>query len=219
MSRGITLARALIHQGHRVLYREAHVLLDELADAALAGTRRERMTKLAAVLFLIIDDLAMRRLPGTAAEDLPRAHPAPLRGGQHTPHLESAGRGLGQNSSATSPPWARSSIASSTTPTGSAAGPRSWRMKEHASRQPPRHPDDHRGPPLGAGRVGDAIRAATAARRRDSPYPQTHAAFSPCTPLAPPRLAQRGAHAVGATPSRRPRPRWPVTRRPVAGFE
>src|SRR5206468_9546625 len=63
------LARPLIHLG-RVLYREAHVLLDELADAALAGTRRERMAKLAAVPFLIIDDLAMRKLPATAAEDL-----------------------------------------------------------------------------------------------------------------------------------------------------
>src|SRR5881397_1748747 len=64
------LARALIHQGHRVLYREAHILLDELADAALAGTRRDRMAKLAAVPLLIIDDLAMRKLPATAAEDL-----------------------------------------------------------------------------------------------------------------------------------------------------
>src|SRR5438093_4432045 len=64
------LGRALIQQGHRVLYREAPVLLEDLADAALAGTRRERMAKLAAVPFLILDDLAMRRLPATAAEDL-----------------------------------------------------------------------------------------------------------------------------------------------------
>src|SRR5207245_1654367 len=62
------LGRALIQQGHRVLYREAHVLLEDLADATLAGTRRERMAKLAAVPFLILDDLAMRRLPATAAE-------------------------------------------------------------------------------------------------------------------------------------------------------
>ena len=41
----------------------ALLLQDEL-------TRRERMTKLAAVPFLIIDDLGMRKLPATAAEDL-----------------------------------------------------------------------------------------------------------------------------------------------------
>jgi len=32
---------AVIQQGHRVLYREAHGLLDELADAQLAGTRKD----------------------------------------------------------------------------------------------------------------------------------------------------------------------------------
>jgi DNA replication protein DnaC len=31
---------AVIQQGHRVLYREAHALVDELADAQLAGTRK-----------------------------------------------------------------------------------------------------------------------------------------------------------------------------------
>ena len=32
---------AVIQQGHRVLYREAHTLVDELADAQLAGTRKD----------------------------------------------------------------------------------------------------------------------------------------------------------------------------------
>jgi hypothetical protein len=31
---------AVIQQGHSVLYREAHTLVDELADAQLAGTRK-----------------------------------------------------------------------------------------------------------------------------------------------------------------------------------
>ena len=35
---------AVIQQGHRVLYREAHVLLEELADAQLAGTRKDYLT-------------------------------------------------------------------------------------------------------------------------------------------------------------------------------
>jgi DNA replication protein DnaC len=61
---------AVIQQGHRVLYREAHVLLDELADAQLAGTRKHYLTQVTTVPLLLIDDLGMRRLPHTAAEDL-----------------------------------------------------------------------------------------------------------------------------------------------------
>jgi DNA replication protein DnaC len=61
---------AAIQQGHRVVYREAHGLLDELADAQLAGTRKPYLTHLTTVPLLIVDDLAMRKLPPTAAEDL-----------------------------------------------------------------------------------------------------------------------------------------------------
>ena len=56
--------------GCRVLYREAHVLLDELAEAVVDGTRREFMEALTTVPLLIIDDSGMRKLPLTAAEDL-----------------------------------------------------------------------------------------------------------------------------------------------------
>lgn len=61
---------AVIQQGYRVLYREAHVLLEELADAQLAGERKLYIERVAAVPLLIIDDLGMRKLPATAAEDL-----------------------------------------------------------------------------------------------------------------------------------------------------
>ncbi|MGH7417369.1 MAG: IS21-like element helper ATPase IstB [Candidatus Rokuibacteriota bacterium] len=61
---------AVIQQGHRVLYRETHALLDDLAEAQLAGTRKEYVTDLTTVPLLIIDDLGMRKLPHTAAEDL-----------------------------------------------------------------------------------------------------------------------------------------------------
>ena len=64
------IGHAAIQQGYRVRYTEAHGLLDELADATLDGTRREKMTELATVPLLIIDDLGMRKLPATAAEDL-----------------------------------------------------------------------------------------------------------------------------------------------------
>src|SRR5687768_4193633 len=64
------IGRAAIQQGYRVAYREAHTLLEELADAALDGTRKAVLADLATVPLLIIDDLGMRKLPHTAAEDL-----------------------------------------------------------------------------------------------------------------------------------------------------
>lgn len=64
------LGQAAIQQGYHVLYRETHTLLDELADAALDGTRKDCLEFLAAVPLLIIDDFGMRRLPLTAAEEL-----------------------------------------------------------------------------------------------------------------------------------------------------
>ena len=53
-----------------MLYREAHILLEELADATLDGKRKEFMELLTTVPLLIIDDLGMRKLPLTAAEEL-----------------------------------------------------------------------------------------------------------------------------------------------------
>src|SRR5215510_2271257 len=64
------IGQAAIQQGYRVLYRETHVLLDELAEAIADGTRKEFMESLTAVPLLIIDDFGMRKLPLTAAEDL-----------------------------------------------------------------------------------------------------------------------------------------------------
>lgn len=64
------IGHAAIQQGYRVLYRETHVLLDQLADAVIGGTRKEFMELLTGVPLLIIDDFGMRKLPATAAEDL-----------------------------------------------------------------------------------------------------------------------------------------------------
>jgi DNA replication protein DnaC len=64
------IGRAAIQQGYRVVYREAHVLIEELADATLDGTRKEYFADLSTVPLLIVDDLGMRKLPHTAAEDL-----------------------------------------------------------------------------------------------------------------------------------------------------
>lgn len=64
------IGHAAILQGHRVLYREAHVLLEELADAVVEGRRKKYMAELTVVPLLIVDDFGMRKLPLTAAEDL-----------------------------------------------------------------------------------------------------------------------------------------------------
>jgi DNA replication protein DnaC len=64
------IGQAAIQQGYRVIYRETHVLLDDLAEAVADGTRKEFMETLTVVPLLIIDDFGMRKLPLTAAEDL-----------------------------------------------------------------------------------------------------------------------------------------------------
>ncbi len=61
---------AVIQHGYRVLYREAHALVDELAEAQLAGTRKQFLAQVTTVPLLVLDDLGMKRLPHTAAEDL-----------------------------------------------------------------------------------------------------------------------------------------------------
>ena len=67
---GQAIGLAAIQQGYRVLYRETHTLLNDIAEAALDGTRKEQMERFSTVPLLIIDDLGMRKLPPTAAEDL-----------------------------------------------------------------------------------------------------------------------------------------------------
>lgn len=64
------IGRAAIQQGYRVVYREAHQLIEDIADATIDGTRKDLLADLTAVPLLIIDDLGMRKLPHTAAEDL-----------------------------------------------------------------------------------------------------------------------------------------------------
>ncbi|OGU20621.1 MAG: hypothetical protein A3K13_08030 [Gemmatimonadetes bacterium RIFCSPLOWO2_12_FULL_68_9] len=64
------IGHAVLPTGYRVAYREVHVLLEELAEAQLDGERKEYVHQMSTVPLLILDDLGMRRLPHTAAEDL-----------------------------------------------------------------------------------------------------------------------------------------------------
>jgi DNA replication protein DnaC len=61
---------AAIHAGFRVLYREAHVLFEDLLLANATDARSEAIATYSEIPLLIVDDLGMRRLPGNAAEDL-----------------------------------------------------------------------------------------------------------------------------------------------------
>lgn len=81
------IGRAFIQaQAHRILYREARQLPEDLADATVAGERKQLFANLATFALLTIDDLGMRKLPATAAEDSELV----IR------HVEPPRRGLGQ---------------------------------------------------------------------------------------------------------------------------
>src|SRR4051794_13785614 len=95
------IGQSAILQGYKVLYREVHVLLDELADAAAEGTRKDYMQSVGTVPLLVLDDFGMRKLPHTAAEGSAGNRDAPLRKVQHTVDLQSTCGRLGQA------PWRR----------------------------------------------------------------------------------------------------------------
>ena len=60
---------AVIAQGYRVLYRETHARLDDIAEATIDGAHKPFMENLATIPLLIIDDLGMRKLSPTADEE------------------------------------------------------------------------------------------------------------------------------------------------------
>ena len=64
------IGQAAILQGHKVLYRQTHILLEEVGEATLEGKRKQYMESISSAALLIIDDFGMRKLPQTAAEDL-----------------------------------------------------------------------------------------------------------------------------------------------------
>lgn len=124
------IGHAAILQGHRVLYREAFLLLEDVADASMEGKRKERMAELATVPLLVIDDLGMRKLPATAAEDLleiiqRRYERASTLMTSNRP-VEDWGKLLG-DTAAVSALLDRALHHAHVLK----CGPRSWRMKEH----------------------------------------------------------------------------------------
>jgi DNA replication protein DnaC len=61
---------AAVHAGFRVIYREAHMLFEELLLAAAIGERPQAIAMYSEVPLLVLDDVGMQKLPAAAAEDL-----------------------------------------------------------------------------------------------------------------------------------------------------
>jgi DNA replication protein DnaC len=64
------LASAAVQRGYKVLYREAHQLVEDLTEARELGTVRKVRAQYAAAELLAIDDLFLRRLPAHAGDEL-----------------------------------------------------------------------------------------------------------------------------------------------------
>jgi len=66
----ISLSCNAIEAGYTVLYRSAFDLAQDFAEASATGTRRQLVQQLLRSDLLVIEDLGMRQLPPSAAEDL-----------------------------------------------------------------------------------------------------------------------------------------------------
>ena len=66
----IALGICAIHAGYTVLYRSVFDLVEDMAEAAALGKRREMVAFLCKSNLLIIDEFGMRNLPKNASEDL-----------------------------------------------------------------------------------------------------------------------------------------------------
>jgi DNA replication protein DnaC len=65
-----SIAQLAIQRGYKVLYREAHVLLEEINEARELGELRKYRAQLKSAELLVIDDLFLRKLPSNAGDEL-----------------------------------------------------------------------------------------------------------------------------------------------------
>jgi hypothetical protein len=90
------LAQLAVGRGYKVLYREAHQLLEEIHEARELGELRKHRAQLKAAELLVIDDLFLRKVPATAGDELADVLMSPLRKALDDRHVESARRRLGE---------------------------------------------------------------------------------------------------------------------------
>jgi DNA replication protein DnaC len=64
------LAALAVTRGYKVLYREAHQLIEDINEARELGAIRKLRAQLKATELLLIDDLFLRKLPASAGDEL-----------------------------------------------------------------------------------------------------------------------------------------------------
>jgi DNA replication protein DnaC len=64
------LALSAVDQGYKVVYREAHVLLQDLHEARQLGSLKKYRTPLMNAQLLVVDDLFLQKLPQGAGDEL-----------------------------------------------------------------------------------------------------------------------------------------------------
>lgn len=64
------LATSAVQRGYKVLYREAHQLIEDLTEARELGELRKQRAQIRAAELLLIDDLFLRKWPAHAGDEL-----------------------------------------------------------------------------------------------------------------------------------------------------
>jgi len=64
------IAQLAVQRGHKVFYREAHILMEEINQARELGEIRKYRVQLKSAELLVIDDLFLRKLPASAGDEL-----------------------------------------------------------------------------------------------------------------------------------------------------
>ena len=64
------LATTAVRRGYRVLYREAHQLIEDITEARELGDLRKLRAQIRGAELLLIDDLFLRKLPAQAGDEL-----------------------------------------------------------------------------------------------------------------------------------------------------
>ena len=64
------LATTAVSRGYKVLYREAHQLIEDITEARELGAIRKLRAHIASADLLLVDDLFLRKLPGQAGDEL-----------------------------------------------------------------------------------------------------------------------------------------------------
>ena len=64
------LAQLAVQRGYKVIYREAHVLIEEINEAREIGELRKHRAQLKSAELLVIDDLFLRKLPVNAGDEI-----------------------------------------------------------------------------------------------------------------------------------------------------